>query len=187
MHRLKSSTRLILFAGIVVIALTGFWLFQSGSRAVTASERAAAEARWQAQSFAAYRISYREQSGRTICQQELLVTGEAIDQVVLNRCNQPATWTVSKLFRWIEGLEGERSRCFPGPGNCICRVAVTTAVDYDAQRGYPTEVRYAWTMGPNWGHGDYWRTLLTNPAFPGCSRPGFGGPVRVMVVLEPLP
>jgi hypothetical protein len=176
---------LILFTLALIVALTGLWVFQNGSRAVAHSERAAAEARWRAHPLAVYRISYREQTGRSICQQELLVADEAVDQVVLNRCNQPANWTVSKLFRWIEGLEGDRSRCFPGPGNCICRVAVTTAADYDLQRGYPVEVRYEWTMGPNWGHGDYWRTLLTDPAFPGCSRPGFGGPVRVTVILEP--
>jgi hypothetical protein len=181
----RFSTQLVALIGVLSLALTSLWLFQSGSRAVAASERAAAEARWLAQPLAAYRISYREQSGRSICQQEILVAAEAINEVVLNGCKQPASWTVSKLFRWIEGLEGERSRCFPGPSNCICRVSVSTAANYDAQRGYPIEVRYEWTMGPNWGHGDYWRTLLTDPAFPGCSRPGFGGPVQVTVTLEP--
>lgn len=150
------------------------------------SALAEARARWAGRAFSDYQITLLRNTNGVICQQEIEAQDEQVTRVISNACGQPATWTVSRLHDWIGQLEQTPSRCFPGPGFCACQAAPRTVVNYHPELGYPTEILYEWSMGPNWANADYWRSLL-DQAFPGCSRQGFGGPLVVNVRLAPGP
>ncbi len=156
-------------------------------RQPAAAQSSLAEARrlWAANGVASYRLRLSQETNLGRCDQEMVTAG-ARATPLSNTCGMPATWTVPRLFNWIEELEREQVNCYPDPSMCACRGTIATAVTYDETMGYPREVVYAWHKRPNLLNAAYYRSLLDR-SFPGCDKDGRGGPVVYTVSLTEEP
>lgn len=156
-------------------------------REPAAARSGLAEARrvWAANGPASYTLNVTQQTRLALCDQAM-VTRDGKATPLSNTCGMPATWTVPRLFNWIEELEREAANCYPDPSMCACKGAIATEVRYDEALGYPTEVIYEWRKRPNVLNTAYWRSLLDR-SFPGCDKDGRGGPVVYTVSLTKEP
>jgi hypothetical protein len=140
---------------------------------------------WAVNGLAAYRLKIAQETRAGSCEQEMLV-GDGKATPLVNTCGVPATWTVPRLFSWIEELEREEANCYPDATMCACRGTMSTVVTYDATLGYPREVAYEWRKRPNLLNTAYWRSL-SDRSFPGCDKDGRGGLVTYTVTLTEEP
>lgn len=166
--------------------LAGLGLF-AALRLPAAARSGLAEARrlWAANGMNTYRLRITQETRMGRCEQEI-VTRDGRAETLSNTCGMPASWTVPRLFSWIEELERDTANCYPDPSMCACRSAMTTAVHYDETMGYPREVVYEWHKQPNLPNPAYWRSLLDR-SFPGCDKDGRGGPVIFAISLTEEP
>lgn len=146
-----------------------------------------AEARrtWAANGLASYRLKVAQHTPAGTCEQEMATSGGRATPLA-NTCGVPATWTVPRLFSWIEELEREQANCYPDSTMCACRGTMRTAVTYDQALGYPVEVVYEWHKRPNLLNAAYYRSLFDR-SFPGCDKDGRGGPVTYTISLTAEP
>jgi hypothetical protein len=150
------------------------------------ARRAAAEGRWAAQSFSAYRMALRIEYLNRVCYQEFEVQDEHVRKTLRDSCR--VSWfsslTVERLFDIIQRIE-QAPICYPDSEPCACRLVRIGTVSYDPQIGYPREIAYRREVQPNWWHVDFWKRLWDRKNLPTCS------PTRSMRVVvssfTPLP
>jgi hypothetical protein len=153
------------------------------------SELIAAKARWQARSFADYRLVVQEETETTSCRQASEIRAEKIERVLLNRCVRLPSWTVSNLFLWAEQASAMPSRCYPSVVTCVCYKVYSLDASYDPQLGYPQRVTQAWHLRLNWAYMLHWQRLWDTGELPTCAniaRIGHGHVMITVVSLVPL-
>lgn len=182
---LRRGKRRWLILGALALVLSLGALAALRQPAAASSGLAAARRLWAANGLESYRLRVTQQTTLGTCEQEM-VAGDAGVTPVSNTCGMPATWSVPRLFNWIEELGREEANCYPDNVMCACRGAMSIAVQYDQTTGYPSEVVYEWHKRPNLMNVAYYRSLL-DQSFPGCNRDGRGGPVVFTVTLTPEP
>lgn len=191
-HPLRSAVALlghgrwrwVSVAALALLLGLGAFLFLRGS-AQAGSGLADARRLWAANGLERYRLSLTQQTSNGSCVQEMVTTSDGTVPIS-NSCGMPASWSVPRLFSWIEELEREEANCYPDARMCACRGAIATTVRYDPTTGYPQEVVYEWRKRPNLLNTAYYRSLLDR-SFPGCNRDGRGGPVVYTVSLTAEP
>jgi hypothetical protein len=157
---------------------------------VQTSELMAARARWNARSFANYRLVVQEETEASSCRQASEIHAEKIDRVLLNRCVRLPSWTVSNLFVWAEQSSAARSRCYPSAVTCVCYKVYSRDISYDPLLGYPHSVTQAWRLRLNWGYMPHWKRLWESGELPTCAniaRIGAGYVTISVISLIPLP
>ncbi|HEX5689149.1 MAG TPA: hypothetical protein VFX76_04070, partial [Roseiflexaceae bacterium] len=86
-------------------------------------QRAAAESRWLAQPFAAYRMALRVEYMNRVCYQEIEAEGERVRRIISDTCR--VSWfsslTVERLFELIRRVE-QAPTCYPDSEPCACRL-----------------------------------------------------------------
>jgi Family of unknown function (DUF6174) len=175
---------LLIIAGALALTIAGLLLWRSMGNA---GERLdAARALWAGRPFQSYQIALFHQTNLGICEQEIVAQDERQTQALRNTCGQPPSWTVTKLFNWINELQNTPTRCYPDQIMCACQIRTSTVVTYDPELGYPQRIVYEWRKQPNLTNLDYWRSL-TDQSFPGCDKDGTGGPVIVNITLAETP
>lgn len=179
-----------LVAATLAVALVGWAAWELGAQ-VRALD--AARARWSANQVNHYRLVVR-MAGWGGCTQDAKVRRERVAAIAENTCRFFSPRTVSSMFVEVERfmrrpeVGGACRRGIPGR-DCACYVPYEVRAEFDAERGFPREVRVIWgRYEPNRLHLHYWRYLLRHGREPIC-----GGPVeppgRHLIVerFEPLP
>ncbi|NJN15240.1 MAG: hypothetical protein HC822_02515 [Oscillochloris sp.] len=184
MQRLRQYRFIVPAAVLLALGIAAMLLF--GRSVLVGQALDDARSRWAQRAFDRYQLAVMQQTERGICQQEISADNERSGVAQFNSCGQPATWTVTRLFNWIAELERSSAVCYPSESLCACRASIRTAVVYDEQQGYPSEIFYEWRKLPNLTSPDYYR-LLFDQTFPGCDKDGTGGPVLMQISLSPEP
>lgn len=182
---LRQGKRRLIALGALALVLSLLALAALREPASAGSGLAEARRLWAANGIERYRLHLSQETRLGRCEQEMVTTGGRATPLS-NTCGMPATWTVPRLFSWIEELAREQANCYPDTSMCACRGAVSTAVQYDQTMGYPREVVYEWHKRPNLLNAAYYRSLLDR-SFPGCDKDGRGGPVVFTVTLTAEP
>jgi hypothetical protein len=183
----KRRRRFYWISGLLLLLISSVGvLFVLSGPVVARNGLALARERWEMRQFADYRLQIQQQTSTRICEQELIARGERAAETIRNSCGQPPTWTVSRLFNWIDELERAPVRCYPGPARCICQATARVQVIYDEELGYPQAIAYEWRRRPNYIQPAYWQSLRDR-SFPGCENIEAGGALLVRVNLEPEP
>jgi hypothetical protein len=177
----RSKWRWVAGVGALALALSLVALAALREPAAASSSLAEARRLWAANGVASYTLSVSQQTRLATCDQQMATQDERATPIA-NTCGMPATWTVPRLFNWIEELERTEANCYPDPSMCACRGTISTLVRYDETMGYPVEVVYEWRKRPNLLNAAYYRSLLDR-SFPGCDKDGRGGPVIYIVSL----
>ena len=182
---LRHGRRRWVLVGTVALVLSLVAVLVLRQPASARSGLAEARRLWAAQGLVSYRLKVTQLTPAGSCEQEML-TSDGRATPLANSCGVPATWTVPRLFSWIEELEREDANCYPDSTMCACRGAMSSTITYDAALGYPREVVYEWHKRPNLLNAAYWRSLFDR-SFPGCDKDGRGGPVTYTISLSAEP
>jgi hypothetical protein len=136
-----------------------------------------ARARWNARPFSNYRLV--AQDGQ--CTYNVLVRKGQVNAGLSDGCVFRAR-TVDTLFTIIERNRQLNAVC--GPRGCLCQILTRVQASYHPELGYPTEIRIAAELYPNWSNPDVWRTMLATGRSPECGAAS-GRSIQVLAV-EPL-
>lgn len=172
---------------IPLLIITGCALMGMLSWSVSpAQRRAEAEQRWNARTFANYRIAIRIEYGNNACAQELETNGDRLRRIVANSCR--VSWigatTVARLFE-ISQLLDRPTPCYASMQSCSCYRVLQGSVAYDAQLGYPTTIVYRREVQPNVTNPEYWKRLWSTRRVPTCGPTNYDVTISV-VALSPI-
>jgi Family of unknown function (DUF6174) len=174
-------SRLLLVAGVVVAA-TACVLTLAGAvwlRSAPARQLAAAQQRWAARPFSAYRLVVDVHAFGS-CHYDVEVRDEQVVKIFQRSCLQPAP-TVTDLFR-VVGASLQEQEC--GPNGCGCDGPIGVDAAYDAQLGYPTNLAARIKPEYRWRYLDYWKRQFLGG---GCTLIGWVGERRQVLSLTPIP
>ncbi|HEX5691032.1 MAG TPA: DUF6174 domain-containing protein [Roseiflexaceae bacterium] len=164
-----------LLAGACVLGVAAaVWLAPEPAR-----DLAAAQHRWQARPFSAYRMIVETQAFGA-CRFEVEIHDEQVTAILERSCLSPAP-TVTDLFHTIQ-QHADENRC--GPNGCACDGPIGAEVVYDAQLGYPTEVLVRPQAQQRWRYPGYWKRAVFGG---GCTLIGWIGQRITVLSLTPLP
>jgi hypothetical protein len=163
------------FAGVLIGACALFATALFPPSVDAAAQLQAAEARWAAQGFIAYRMETRAGD----CHQIGEFDGRHILSLKRQNCFDRIR-TVERLFAMVERLEGwglAAPRC--APSGCACREVRRVHVTYDEQRGYPKLIRLLPRRSIDWAY--VFRTPSALERLGECTDPP---PIVLMEVLS---
>jgi len=176
--------RRALAASVVLLLLCCGLLGAFAWQQLPGERRAAAQSRWAARPFTAYRVALRVEYLNRVCFQEIEVQGERVRRVIRDTCltSSFASMTVPRLYEISTRIE-QAPTCYPDSQPCACRIMRIGRIEYDPRLGYPREIAYRRAARPNWTHLDFWKHLWLDHELPNC------GPSRLthIVVLAFAP
>jgi hypothetical protein len=179
-------TRQALIAGLVLFVLSCALLGARAWPQLPSELRAAAQSRWAARPFAAYRVGLRVEYWNRVCFQEIEVRDERVRRVISDTCltSSFSMMTVPRLYQMSERLE-QAPTCYADAQPCACRLMRIGKIEYDPRLGYPSQIVYRREAQPNWTHLDFWKHLWQQRELPAC---GTSRTTRIIVIsFAPLP
>ena len=162
------AAALALFGCVALAGVAGWF------RAPESADQA--QARWQARSFANYRMVLEDGA----CQMDYEVRNERVAWGYELTCGRGNARTVSNLFEYIRTQQHSAPACMVA--RCLCRKSTTLEVRYHARLGYPTRIAVTTSAWPNWSRAEFWQYLLSRAHNP-CGMPSS----RVISVVNLLP
>jgi hypothetical protein len=176
--------KLLLIGSLVSLVLGGLGIVAWSLPHSREEQRLAAQRRWEARPFSAYRVTVEIERLNTTCIEDLEVRGAEI-RVIQDSC--AIGWLpdmiVPNLFQLGARLE-RGPECFP-PAGCSCARVRSGRVTYDKQLGFPREISIRRYYRPSWHQLDYWRYSWRNWELPSCST-SIGGLNARVLALTPL-
>lgn len=148
-------------AGFMVSLATGQ---PSAQVKLRAQEHAAAQQRWSARPFRAYRmvLEYGQ------CYMDIEIRNEHFIWAHEASCERRSAQTVSGLLQ-MAGTDQSRTPYCSIAHGCTCELITAVEAQYDPLFGYPTMIRTQVQAWPDRWHPDYWRYVVEHWQEPDCT------------------